>query len=236
MRDNTHINLVTNDIEKIQIENLPPFDIGDYDLNDEKEMRKYLFDIERTCRNSYAYKKFIGFLREHVDMNKCSFYENVNNVESYSIKIHIHHAPLTLFDIVEIVVRKRTAKKESLNVNLVAKEIMLLHYLMLVGLIPLSETVHELVHNGYLFIPTDHVFGRYREFIDSYKEYIDSQLMKTLESAEEYTKTYDFMKETEVLKMKMVYIDPSGSYEFPVFKEIVEKIKENIDQQNNTPS
>ena len=236
MRDNTHINLVPNDIEKIQIENLPPFDIGDYDLNDEKEMRKYLFDIERTCRNSYAYKKFIGFLREHVDMNKCSFYENVNNIESYSIKIHIHHTPLTLFDIVEIVVRKRTAMKESLNVNLVAKEIMLLHYLMLVGLIPLSETVHELIHNGYLFIPTDHVFGRYREFIDRYKEYIDSQLMKTLESAEEYTKTYDFMKETEVLKMRMVYIDPSGSYEFPVFKEIVEKIKENIDQQNNTPS
>ena len=228
MRDNTNITITTDEKDVFKLENLPPFDIADYDLNDEKDLRKYLFDAERIVRNSYLYKNLISFLREHVDMTKCSFYENVNNIDSYSIKIHIHHAPLTLFDIVSIVFRKRLENKEPLNINLLAKEVIFLHYMMLVGLIPLSETVHELVHNGFLFIPTDKVFGKYRDFVSIYEKYIDPQLMKTLEIAEEYTKTYDMMKETKVLESKMVYLDPSGIYEFPKWEELSKLMKENV--------
>ena len=228
MRDNTNITITTDEKDVFKLENLPPFDIADYDLNDEKDLRKYLFDAERIVRNSYLYKNLISFLREHVDMTKCSFYENVNNLDSYSIKIHIHHAPLTLFDIVSIVFRKRLENKEPLNINLLAKEVIFLHYMMLVGLIPLSETVHELVHNGFLFIPTDKVFGKYRDFVSMYEKYIDPQLMKTLEIAEEYTKTYDMMKETKVLESKMVYLDPSGIYEFPKWEELSKFMKENV--------
>ena len=228
MRDNTNITITTDEKDVFKLENLPPFDIADYDLNDEKDLRKYLFDAERIVRNSYLYKNLISFLREHVDMTKCSFYENVNNIDSYSIKIHIHHAPLTLFDIVSIVFRKRLENKEPLNINLLAKEVIFLHYMMLVGLIPLSETVHELVHNGFLFIPTDKVFGKYRDFVSMYEKYIDPQLMKTLEIAEEYTKTYDMMKETKVLESKMVYLDPSGIYEFPKWEELSKFMKENV--------
>ena len=228
MRDNTNITITTDEKDVFKLENLPPFDIADYDLNDEKDLRKYLFDAERIVRNSYLYKNLISFLREHVDMTKCSFYENVNNLDSYSIKIHIHHAPLTLFDIVSIVFRKRLENKEPLNINLLAKEVIFLHYMMLVGLIPLSETVHELVHNGFLFIPTDKVFGKYRDFVSMYEKYIDPQLMKTLEITEEYTKTYDMMKETKVLESKMVYLDPSGIYEFPKWEELSKFMKENV--------
>ena len=226
MRNNTHISpLVQDTSDTICITNIPTFDIMDYNLADEKQFKRYIFDVERTCRNSYSYKNLIAFLREHIEMNKCSFYKNINNIDSSSIRIHIHHAPLTLFDIVNIVYRKRLDKREALNVNLVAKEVMLLHYLMLVGLIPLSETVHELVHNGYLFIPTDSVYGKYEEFIERYKDYIDDALMSTLKEAEEFTKVYDFKKNTEVLQMGMVYIDPTGAYEFPEFKNIIELMK-----------
>ena len=222
MRNSTNITPLTTAPNVISLANISTFDIMDYNLNDEKDLKKYIFDVERICRNSYAYKTLIAFLREHIEMNKCSFYKNVNNVDSSSIRIHIHHSPLTLFDIVSIVYKKRLDHREALNVNLVAKEVMLLHYLMLVGLIPLSETVHELVHNGYLFIPTDSVYGKYEEFIERYKDYIDSSLMNTLQQAEEFTKIYDFKKSTEVLQTGMVYIDPTGAYDFPEFKNIID--------------
>ena len=83
-------------------------------------------------------------------MNKCSFYENVSNIDSNDIKIEIHHEPISLYDICIIVYNKRNFFHENLSELL--KEVMLLHYKLLIGLIPLAETVHELVHNKYLFI------------------------------------------------------------------------------------
>ena len=171
-------------IDTIKLDNLPEFDIEDYNLSDPKEVNRYFKSIERICRNSRAYKKFIDFLREQVDMNKCSFYENVNNIDTYSIKIHIHHAPLTLYDIVTTVYAKRLCNQEPLSELMVAKEVMWVHYNMMVGLIPLSETVHELVHKGLLFIPLNKVFGLYKNFINLYGSYMDPNLKSTIEEAE----------------------------------------------------
>ena len=137
------------------IDDIPSYDIKDYDLFDEKDFNKYLQDIERIIRSSMEYREFINYLREYMDMNKCSFFENVSNINSYKIKIHIHHHPLTLYDIVVIVYNKRSFFEESLEAEMVAKEAMYIHYFMMVGLIPLSETVHDLVHDQLIFIPLD---------------------------------------------------------------------------------
>lgn len=231
MRDNTEVDIKTQLFEpknSIRISHLPEYDIVDYDLSDEKDFVKYIKDIERVCRNSRVYKKMIEFLREHVDMSHCSFYKNINNLDTSSIKIHIHHSPLTLFDIVNTVFKKRMDNKQSLTINMVAKEVMWLHYNMVVGLIPLSETVHELAHSGFLFIPTTHVYGDYKTLCSMYERYIDPHLLQTLRSAEEYSMRYDFIKETRVLTMQMVYIDPSGAYEFPRFEDIACAMQEHI--------
>ena len=94
-----------------------------------------------------------------MDMNQCSFLQ-VSNNDAYKIKIEIHHYPFTLYDIVCIVYKKRVANYESLDVEMIAKEVTMLHYKLLVGLIPLSVTVHQLVHEGKLFIPVQNVLGR----------------------------------------------------------------------------
>lgn len=213
----------------ITIDHLPAFDIADYDLSNPKEQTKYFKNIERICRTSRSYKKFIEYLRACVDMNKCSFFENVNNLDTFSIKIHIHHAPLTLYDIVETVYAKHVACNESITENAIAKEVMYNHYATFVGLIPLSETVHELVHSGYLFIPTDKVYGFYKSFIDRYKPYMDNQLLYTLNNAEEYTKSYNYARETKILTMNTVYIDTSGIYEFPKMEDVIESLKDKIE-------
>lgn len=222
--------------DTIKIENIPTFDIGDYDLTDPKDLMRYFINIERICRNSRTYKKLVNFLREYVDMNKCSFYSNINNIDTYSIKIHIHHSPLTLFDIVNIVYYKRLINQESISDVMVAKEVMYNHYRLLVGLIPLSETVHELVHNGYLFIPTNVVYGKYKEFLSIYDKYVDMAipgLKDTIHNVEEATKEYDFKKETKVLTMNMLYLDTSGAYEFPKMEDIVQSLQEQTDIQKD---
>lgn len=218
----------------IKLDTLPPFEMPDYDLNDEKEMRKYLFDIERTVRNSYEYRyKWLKYLREYVDMNQCSFYKNVSNIDSSKIKIEIHHDPLSLFDIVTTVFNKRLACHESLEVELVAKEVMYHHFAMSIGVIPLAETVHELVHNHYLFIPTSKVFGNYRKFVDEYGPYMPQDCIDNLKKIEEYTEAYDADEYKQLLQVKFIYVDATGAYDLPKLEDIGKLMKEKIKELMN---
>lgn len=227
MRDFTEPEL-NDKVEVIRISSLPEYDISDYDLSNPKELTQYFKNIERICRGSRTYKKLVDFLREHVDMNKCSFYKNINNLDTYSIKIHIHHSPLTLYDIVTTVYSKRVVNHETLSENIVAKEVMWVHYNMIIGLIPLSETVHGLVHNGILFIPTTKVYGMYKKFIDIYGPYIDPDTKRILSRLEEMSETYEF--NTKVLEVSPVYIDSSGAYEFPNLNELAQQLSDKVNE------
>lgn len=207
MRDPNNLNETEELKNVIELKNIPVYDVEDWDLNDPKEFNQYLKTVEHCVRNSHEYKQMIDFLRENLHMNQCSFLENVSNSEYSSIKIHIHHDPLSLFDIAGIVTRKRIFYAENLDEELTAKEIMLCHYNLLVGLIPLSETVHELVHNRYLFIPTSKIFGHYKIFVDIYKDFILPEQMEYINSIEEATKMYSDNQYKGLLEKKYVYLD-----------------------------
>ena len=206
--------------KSIYIKFVPEFNISDYDLSNPKELSKYFKSIERICRNSRTYKKLINFLRENVDMNKCSYFKNVDNIDTYSLKIHIHHTPLTLYDIVTTVYNKRLLNHESLSEMMVAKEVMWLHYNLFVGLIPLSETVHGSVHNGQAFIPTTKVYGMYKTFVKLYEPYMDKELLKVLSNMEEMSEDYDTI--TKLLEVSPVFIDYEEGIglEFPKPQEL----------------
>ena len=206
--------------KSIYIKFVPEFNISDYDLSNPKELSKYFKSIERICRNSRSYKKLINFLRENVDMNKCSYFKNVDNIDTYSLKIHIHHTPLTLYDIVTTVYNKRLLNHESLSEMMVAKEVMWLHYNLFVGLIPLSETVHGSVHNGQAFIPTTKVYGMYKTFVKLYEPYMDKELLKVLSNMEEMSEDYDNI--TKLLEVSPVFIDYEEGigFEFPNPQEL----------------
>jgi len=226
--------LLPKPIETIKLTTLPEYFTQDWDLTDFKQLNKFFFTVERIVRQSHSYKKMINFLREHVDLNCCFFYKNINNIDTNSIHIEIHHEPFTLFDIVNIVYVKRLALHEPITENTVAKEVMWNHYRMEVGLIPLSETVHELVHNGFLFIPTTSVFGYYKKFYEDYEPFIDPSIKKTLSTNEAISLEYDFKKETQVLTMQTVYIDPSGAYEFPNCEDISNLMKQKIEESDRS--
>lgn len=219
----------------IIMDEIPEYDKEDYDLFNAKDFKKYVDDIERVVRTSYEYREFVNYLRNYMDMNRCAFFKNVTNANTTKIKIHIHHHPFTLYDIAMTVYNKRCANRESLEVEIVAKEVMYIHYFLYVGLVPLAETVHELVHNQLLFVPLNIVMGKYDEFIDMYKDYVPEDAMDRFHTYEEMTKTYNEITNTHILEISPVYLklpgdDPNalGAYGLPKLADIVDKVKNRV--------
>lgn len=212
----------------IKMDDIPVYNLYDFDLNDEKSFKKYIQTLEKTVRSSFEYKALIQYLREYMDMNQCAFYQNVNNTDTTKVRIEIHHEPLSLYDICLIVYNKRCAFNEPLDEEYVAKEVMYLHYNLMVGLIPLAETVHQLVHAQYLFVPTTAVLGKYKEFVDRYSPYMLPEQLETLEHIEEATAAYDGEDAKTILAKNYIYVDMSGSYNLPKTEDIIAMVKGRI--------
>ena len=92
---------------------------------------------------------------------------------------------------------------------LVAEEVMRIHYEGLVGLIPLSITVHELVHDGKVPIPLNCVYGRFVEFTKRYYDYIDPIYISMLNDKIELTKKLS-IEDLSILAVKYVYTHVDG--------------------------
>ena len=215
----------------INIQEVPAMsDISPYNLMDEKEYKKFIKDIKGVIRKSFEYRQYINYLRDNMDMDRCAFLYKVSNNEGFDIKIEIHHYPFSLEDIVEIVCRKRQFYQEDMSVFMVAKEVMSLHYKMMVGLIPLSETVHELNHNHRLFIPIDRVMGRYRLFVETYKQFITPEQLETLSRIEEYTMKHSDINDSTIIEQNRVtYRIDNPNYQLPQFGNINEEMVKRLE-------
>ena len=211
----------------ININSMPYFDLEQYDLMDEKDFRHYINDLERVVRNSFEYRSLIRYLKNIEGMDVCSFLDNVSSRDNSKVKIEIHHSPLTLYDICFTVFKKRQFNHEDISINGVAEEVMWLHYAGWVGLIPLSATVHEMVHNQYIFIPTDVIRGNYQAFINAYYNYIDPEVLDCIDNAEQATKEYN-NKQMELFNNHRIYINANGSANLPRKQEAQQAIKEHI--------
>jgi hypothetical protein len=224
----------TNLPDLIKINNVPEFDTLCYNLEDEKDYKRFITDIEREVRKSFEYRQFIKYIRDNMDMNKCSFLKGVSNDETFDIKIEIHHYPFTLHDISEIVLRKRQYYGESTQLQMVAKEVMQLHYKLIIGLIPLSQTVHKLAHNGRIFIPVDKVLGRYNIFVKYYEPFCDPEQLETLKRIEDYTiHNSDILDTTIIEQNKISYNVNDQRFALPKFNQINESMINRIESIKN---
>jgi hypothetical protein len=221
--------------ESIKLTELPVYDRYDYDLNDEKSFGKYIDAIEKSVRNSFEYRQMVTYLRDYLDMNKCAFYENVTNADNTRVRIEIHHAPFMLRDICLIVYNKRSQFNEPLDEEMVAKEVMYLHYKLWVGLIPLAETVHELVHNNYIFIPTTKVLGNWKEFYNRYEPYMTPEQIEAIENIIAASNGVEDPTYKTLLSKKYIYVDPSGAYDLPKMEDVAALLKGRIRDLMDTP-
>ena len=143
-------------------------------LNNAKDKVKFIKRCERTIRSSMEYRDYISYLKEYVDMNHCAFFNNVENGNGNRVHIEIHHEPFTLYDITNVVLNRFLKDGIPLNELYIADEVMKLHYENMVGLIPLSKSLHQMVHfSDNIVIPFNLIYGNYRKFMDEYADYFD---------------------------------------------------------------
>ena len=122
------------------------------DLENEKERKALIRKVESLVRTSPEYRKFLTFLRNNLNLNKCTFHPDVDTEVLKKTKIEFHHYPFTLYEIVDTIIEKQSKENPIINPFNVAEEVMELHFDLKVGLVPLSKTLHELVHSGKKFV------------------------------------------------------------------------------------
>lgn len=180
---------------------------------DEKSLDKMIKRIERFVRSSMEYREYTTFLKEEIDMNKCSFFKGVDRKEDRGVGIEIHHAPLTLYDITSIIFNFMQIHEVEPTPFDIADEVMKCHFEGLVGLVPLSVTAHELVHTGDVFVPVDKVYGNVNGFYERYRDGFTEDHKNLLRENIRVTKQLN--KEDEeyspsVLERKFTYLKVDG--------------------------
>lgn len=221
------------------MDQIPEYNVEDYDLFDKKQFKKYIDDVERLVRSSKEYKDFVQYLRKYMDMNSSLYFQNVNNIDTTKIRIELHHTPFTLFDIALTVFNKRNRCKEPLDVLLVAKEVCYIHYFLYVGLVPLSKTEHKLVHNQALTIPLNAVLGRYDKFIEMYEQDIPIEAMERYNVYKEMSEKYDKDEASKVLEVSPTYLkiegneDGLGAYSLPYLQNVLNTTQNTLYQLTN---
>ena len=62
------LNYNNQDVVNIPNE-IPAYEVDDYDFFDDKDRAKYISDLERFVRSSYEYRAMVQYLREYMNMN-----------------------------------------------------------------------------------------------------------------------------------------------------------------------
>ena len=197
-------------------------------ITNDKQRVKLTKEIESYCRGSLEYSDIIAYLRKYVDMNECTFLNSFHG-EKRKGQIEIHHSPYTLFSIVDIVMRKHEDLYNSIDELKVAEEVMRLHYSGVIGLVPLSITCHQLVHDGQLTVPLWCVYGRFVEFTKRYYDWIPDPLLESLNEQIRLSRKFKedpkaLEEANKVLAVKFVYLETEG--ETPMKSAILDSNKE----------
>jgi len=124
----------------------------------EEALNRIIKNVERLFRQSREYKEYIGILKNSINLHYCSFLKNVSDTD---VEIEFHHYPFSLYEIIEILINKHIITKNPFSTLLLCSELLSLHYDNKIGLVPVSTTIHQLIHSNKLFVNLDQVFGLY---------------------------------------------------------------------------
>ena len=160
---------------------------------EEKARQKFIKYIEKIIRRSFEYRTYIGFLKNELNITKCTFLPSIDVNEIKKVGLEMHHYPYTLFDIVSIVLDEHMLVRGEKFINPfdIAEEVMQLHYQNYIGLVPLTTTIHELVHSGKVFVNLKYVFGNYNKFINLYSSALSDNYKQMLSNLEQLSDKED---------------------------------------------
>lgn len=182
-------------------------------ITTDRDRHKFVNRVEKIVRSSLEYRDYIQFLKEHVGLDACIFFQNVTNGgtnKKSRISIEMHHEPFTLYDIVNTVLTKFQEEGKAINDLNIADEVMALHYENKVGLVPLSKTAHQIVHNSTkLMVPLNMCYGNYSQFLEEYEPYISDEMYDKLERKINMTENLT-PESFEAIKKEFTYLDVDG--------------------------
>lgn len=178
--------------------------------------------IESEVRGSYEYKKYIGYLKDELDLNSCPLMPQIKGDENMA-SIEFHHYPLNLYEISEIIATQMIlslGEDEKVSCFEIAERVMREHYLGTIGLIPLTKTLHKMAHNKSIIVPISKVNGNYKLFLAKYKSYIPQDIYDRIVEAElnsesDEAQAYNEAKlKKNIVKYNITYNSAGGIDEF----------------------
>ena len=150
-------------------------------FSDPKEMDKFVKYTERIVRGSIEYKEFTSYVKDTLAYNYCAF--TLESLEETG-DVEIHHHPLTLYDVTKAITTKYISEEKAFNSFNIAMDVIQLHYMLKVGIVPLLGSLHKKFHNGFLHIPMELVVGDWKYLLNNASYILDEQ---TREKIEYYT-------------------------------------------------
>lgn len=145
-------------------------------IEDEKDMDKFIKQVERQVRSSQEYRSLISYIKTELDYSHCTILDNISMEEA---SIELHHNALNLYDITNIVINKHIHNKTLFNTLSISLEVLQLHYRNILSLIPLSKTIHEYTHSNNIIYSPNQCIGNLSMFYDEYKDYFNDRHLQS---------------------------------------------------------
>ena len=179
MENIANINIDTNNLSIQSNKNIFCESFYFIDIYNENAYKKFIKQTERLVRKSKEYNKYIEVLRTNIPaLNYDSIMSNISNADA---SLEIHHYPLTLYNIVEIVLNHKLINKEKVTSFSIAKEVMECHFKNMIGIVSLSTTNHELAHTQSIFLNKKQIFGEYKRFLEEYADGVNTDIREKIE-------------------------------------------------------
>jgi hypothetical protein len=162
---------------KTRIERIKSMDEA---LYDDKARTKFIKTIVAMVRKCPEYGRYRTFLLENLDMDRCSVLSELTPEEVSAAGLEIHHAPLGLYDICELVLGQMQVDEERITTFSVANRVMAYHWMGKVGLVPLTQTIHEAVHAGQVHVDPRTIFGNWQALLDEHRGGLTEHLVEKM--------------------------------------------------------
>ena len=190
--------------------------IKDAQISKDNYSAKVIKTLERFCRGSYEYKSYINYLKNELDIKSCSILNTIN-IDEIQVSLEFHHCPISMYDVCDIVARSMIDVDDYVSAMDICERVMLEHYNNNIGLIPLTSTMHKLVHSGSIIIPPTKVYGNWQRFVEKYHNYIDNDLLIKINEFAQIKE--DDANKVNDAKLKKAIYDYDITYEYKDYDE-----------------
>lgn len=172
-------------------------------LDNEKSKEKFIKSIERIIRTSLEYSAYIRYLKTTVLLTQCSVLNALPEEVSKSLNIEMHHCPLTLYDLVDIILTKHLKLGTNYTRVSIANDVMISHYQNQIGLVPMTKTMHQLIHSGVQVVNKDDIFGDYHAFAEQYSTFLEDEHRSKIERVDSLSRS-----EIQNTRSRYLQVDP----------------------------